>query len=176
MKNATFVKITNVSEVKEDKNDVNYKTFRAKENNHIMMFDPAAGKEVSVLNPAARETGVNQWEKSYDSSLKGQSDPFYDAKIGDRLAGAIVTRSCPEYGIVDEESGEERTVDSYTTVVFGDTSDEQAFEIAILKAFKRNSHDLAGLPQEQIILDAVEEEATEEYLEETEEEPADAEA
>ena len=159
-----FVTVSSISEVKEDKNDVNYKTFRVREESYLTSFDAQTQKVISILNPAAKETGENQWEESYDSSLNGAPDKFYNAKVGQKLAGAIVSRPVPTYEIGPDDNGEMKSVDSYTCAVFGNTADEAAFELAIIKTFKRKNHPLDGLPEEQIILDAVEDDAAIEEL------------
>lgn len=171
MKTMKFLKVTNVSEVKEDKNDVAYKTLRAKAEAFFMIHDPETNKMERVLNPAAKETAFNQWEKSYDSKLNGAPDAAYEAKVGSRLAGTIVTRKVPSYEITDSDSGEVKTVDSYTTAVFGDTSEEEAFEIATLATFKRNGHEIDGEAAVNINLEAVAtEESSDSYSEENTEE------
>ena len=56
----------------------------------------------------------------------------HDLKLGDRIAGRIVTRRVAPYDIG------ERAVDTASVIVAGDTNDPEEFQIEIERAFKRN--------------------------------------
>jgi hypothetical protein len=86
---------------------------------------------------------------------------MYDAEVGEKVPGAIVSRPVAEYEI------DGRPVSSYSTVVLGMTN-EPGFEAQVRAAFKSAGHDLeeeVSAPVERVsavqktILDPVEEDA-----------------
>lgn len=134
-----LVKI-NQSEVKQDKNDRNYRTVTFSE---VVMMKTPFGE---VLKPASqtRTASVNRYEKSYlnDKEQPGYSDSIFDPKNPAKsglFQGEIVSAIVEPYDIVDTRTGEVKVVDKYTTVVFGD-SDSPAFKSEIRAAFKAQGH------------------------------------
>ena len=134
-----LVKI-NQSEVKQDKNDRNYKTVTFSE--VVMMKTPFG----DVLKPSSqtRTRSVNCYEKSYlnEKEQPGYSDSIFDPRNpakGGLFQGEIVSAMVEPYDIVDTRTGEVKVVDKYTTLVFGD-SDSPAFKAEIRAAFKSQGH------------------------------------
>lgn len=148
----SFLQVTKVSEVLVDKNGKNYKRISTKPLAGTMI-DPTSGEVVPVIDMTAREVSFNQYEENY---LDESTDPAYNAPIGSLLPGAIISKSVEDYSFTNNE-GDEINASTYTTAVFGDTSDEKLFQANIFAAFRRAEHMLEGDPQSEI---TVEEEAS----------------
>lgn len=105
-----------VSDIKQDKNGRNYKTFRLQGLNKKKEIH--GGIEIEVKVPG-RKVSINQYEENY---LNGEPDTFYNASVGDYLGVEIYTaQNLEAYEIPDAETGEVREV---TTFTFGITRGE----------------------------------------------------
>jgi len=140
----SFLQVTKVGEVVQDKNGMNYKRLSARPLASSMV-DPMTGEVHPIIDLTAREVSFNQYEENY---LDGSKDPAYDAPIGTLIPGAVVSKSVEDYSFENSE-GETIDASSYTTAVFGDTSDEKLFETAIFAAFRRAEHPLEGDPRSE---------------------------
>lgn len=137
MKNT--LKITAISPVKQDKNKKNYKTIEFSTPSEVLV-DTANGKVAAKALP--RKTSINLYEESY---LNGDMQFGYDAKLGDIFLGDIVTRKVTPYVIEfinTEEETDYRNVDTFSTIVLGDT-EAGNWESLVKSAFKSRGHDLA---------------------------------
>ena len=128
-----------------DKNGKNYNRLTVKPLAGAIV-NPITGEFVPVIDMKARTGSFNQYEESY--LLEGQSDLAFEAKAGTLLPGAIVTRSVPPYSFENKE-GEEIHAETYTTIVFGDTTQVEVFENAVKAAFKSNGHDMEDIVIEE---------------------------
>jgi len=138
------------SEVKQDKNGRSYKTVSFSEQR---MVDTPFGKMV-LPTSQSRTTKINRYAQSYLNGEPeiGFNDPIFNQSNpakGGWFLGSIETRKVNEYDITSDD-GNVRAVDTYTTVVFGD-SDSPAFESLVNSAFKSRGHEIAGLTQQQTV-------------------------
>ena len=128
------------SEVKQDKNTRNYRTITFGE---VRFIETPFGKMV-VPASQARTTKINCYENNYLGKMDvGYSDPIFNQSNpanGGWFAGSIETREVEGYDIPTADGGV-RTVNTYTTVVFGDT-DSPAFESAVKSAFSSKGHNV----------------------------------
>jgi len=113
-----FVKIDNISDVMEDKNGRNYKSFSLSSGSTRNVKDENTGK-VYPLKSVGKSTTVNSWEKTY---LDDSKHWMYDLKVGDLLDGTIYTASVAPY-IIEDEDGNTREVSTYTGFVLGFETD-----------------------------------------------------
>lgn len=126
--------------VKQDKNGRNYKTVTFTER---VMMNTAFGPLPKPLNQC-RSTSVNQYEENY----LGAKDPAYSSPIfnernpqaGGYFEGKIETRNVAEYDI-EARDGAIRTVNTYTTVVLGDTT-SPAWENVVKSVFRSRGHEV----------------------------------
>lgn len=133
-----IVKKISESDVKTDKNDNNYKSV-AFSTNGVEIIDGVQVFTTPKIN------SVNLFEKSYLPSNKGAEDFGYSQAIGSAFLGDIVTMKVQTpYSIPDAKvEGGERIVDTYTTVVFGDTSAAN-WETVVRSAFRSKGHPIEG--------------------------------
>ena len=128
------------SEIKNDKNQRPYKTVTFGE---VRFIDTPFGKMV-VPATQARTTKINCYENNYlGKQDPGYADPIFNQSNpsnGGWFAGSIETRNVEGYDIPTADGGV-RTVNTYTTVVFGDT-DSPAFESAVKSAFSSKGHNV----------------------------------
>jgi hypothetical protein len=144
------------SEVKMDKNGRPYKTVSFTER---AMLNTPFGPMPKPLSQC-RTTKINQYEENY----LGQPDPAFNAPIfnernpqaGGYFEGKIETRNVAEYDITDSK-GDTRTVNTYTTVVLGDTT-SPAWDNLVTQAFKSRGHEVVA--PANIVLQTVEVEET----------------
>lgn len=135
----TIVK-TSQSELKKDKNNRNYKTVSFSE---IKFVETPFGK---LLLPASQSktTKINCYENSYLNKMDiGYADSIFNANnpsLGGWFAGSIETREVVAYDITSAD-GSTKTVNTYTTVIFGDT-DSPAYESLVKSAFKSRGHEV----------------------------------
>lgn len=115
----------------------------------------------------------NCWETSYIGNLTEQEAfkaPIYNGNPaqGGVFLGDIVTREVPEYEI----DGMPRN--TYTAVVFGNTTNAEAFELEVKRTFMSAGHNLAYLEskapdmypiQEKVVEKVIETEKTQEEVE-----------
>jgi len=140
MANSNFVIKTAESELKQDKNERNYKTVTFTE--AVMMQTPWG----LVPKPSTQcvSTKINCYEENY----LGKEDPGYNDQIfdpqnpslGGIFMGAIPQRQVEEYEIVSSD-GTVRQVEVYKTVVFGDTT-SPSWENTVKSAFRSRGHEV----------------------------------
>ena len=143
----SVVKKVAESKVKSDKNGRAYKTCTFSKLTKREVIVPGVGK--ILVDDQARETSVNLYEERYlDNKMDYGFNTPVNTATESYLLGDIVTRKVAPYAInsVDRTTGEvtERMVDTFTTVVFGDTSDAAAFEAIIRNTFKSRGHQVAS--------------------------------
>jgi hypothetical protein len=128
------------SEIKNDKNQRPYKTVTFGE---VRFIDTPFGKMI-VPATQARTTKINCYENNYlGKQDPGYADPIFNQSnpaAGGWFAGSIETRNVEGYDIPTADGGV-RTVNTYTTVVFGDT-DSPAFESSVKSAFSSKGHNV----------------------------------
>jgi hypothetical protein len=140
MKNSNFVIKTAESEVKEDRNTRNYKTVTFTE--AVMMQTPWG----LVPKPSTQcvSTKINCYEENYlGKEDAGYNDPVFDPKNpsnGGIFMGAIPQRMVEEYEITSSDGGV-RQVETFKTVVFGDTS-SPSWENTVKAAFRSRGHEI----------------------------------
>jgi hypothetical protein len=137
-----FLAKTAESEVKQDKNGKNYKRVTFTE--VVIMQTPFGPVQKPISQ--SRSNTQNRFEESYlDQKVEtGYADPIFNPKNpsnGGIFQGAIESRNVEEYEIVDTKTGEEKAVDKYTTIVFGDT-DSPTYESLVKSAFKSQGHEV----------------------------------
>lgn len=113
--------------VKQDKNGKNYKnvlfsTFNMEERN-------MGGRKI-MIKTHSKTSSFNAYEESY---LDSKPEYGWDAKEGDYLFVAQVTRDVEPYHIPDQQTGELREINSYTARIPGV---ENPTEAQIRAAFK----------------------------------------
>lgn len=137
---AKFIIKTAESVVKEDKNQRKYKT---------VTFTEAGFMETPwglVQKPTAQcvSTSVNCYENNYlDKMDLGWSEPIFNPKNpanGGIFEGAIEQRNVKEYNITSAD-GTVRQVDTYKTVVFGNT-ESPSWESTVKSAFKSRGQEV----------------------------------
>jgi len=137
---SNFVIKTAESELKEDRNTRNYKTVTFTE--AVMMQTPWG----LVAKPSTQcvSTKINCYEQNYlGKEDPGYNDPIFDARnpsAGGIFMGAIPQRMVEAYEIVSAD-GSVREVESYKTVVFGDTA-SPSWENTVKAAFKSRGHEV----------------------------------
>lgn len=124
--------VVKVSEERQDKNGRNYKVITFQSPQHKEVVDQTTG-EITLVRVQARRSSITRYQESY---LDDQMHYMYDAEMGEKVPGAIVTRSVDEYEI------DGRPVSTYSTVVLGMTN-EPAFDAAIDAAFRSAGHNIA---------------------------------
>ncbi len=132
-----MLQVTAVSEVRQDVNTNDFKRITVKPLAGTYT-DPATGEVHPIIDMNAREVSFNQYKESY---LDGSMDPAYNAPIKTLIPGAIISKSVEDYSFTNLE-GEVIEASSYTTAVFGDTTDVKLFESNIFAAFRRAKHQL----------------------------------
>lgn len=126
-----------ISEVKQDKNNRDYKTISLRNPTKVSMVDEESG-EIFTAHIPAKTAKINAYQESY---LDGTPSFLYDLESGAKVLGEIVTREVEQYEIVNEKGT--RAVDSYSTPVFGN-SDDSLWESNVTKAFRSAGHPLPG--------------------------------
>jgi hypothetical protein len=135
-----FIIKTAESAVKTDKNTKNYKT---------VTFTEAGFMETPwglVQKPTAQclSTSINCYEESYLGKMDlGWSEPIFNPKnpaAGGIFEGSIEQRNVKEYNITSAD-GTVRTVETYKTVVFGNT-DSPSYENTVKAAFKSRNQEV----------------------------------
>jgi len=124
--------VVKVSEERQDKNGRNYKVITFQSPQHKEVVDQTTG-EITLVRVPARRSSITRYQESY---LDDQMHYMYDAEMGEKVPGAIITRSVDEYEI------DGRPVSTYSTVVLGMT-DDSAFDAAIDAAFRSAGHNIA---------------------------------
>lgn len=107
--------VIGISELRQDKNDRNFKVLRLQ---GLTETEEVIGGKSYTIKNRGKKVSLSQWEESY---LNGEPDAFFDAQEGDMLAVEIWTAQTEPYDITDEDTGEVRSVTSYTfPVIRGD--------------------------------------------------------
>ena len=99
--------VVKVSEERQDKNGRNYKLITFQSPQHKEVVDVTTG-EITLVRMPARTSSITRYEESY---LDDKMQYMYDAAVGGKIPGAIVTRKVNEYEI------DGNPVSRYTTVV-----------------------------------------------------------
>jgi len=161
--------VTGISDEKTDKNGMPYVTVSVSQPSRKRITDEATG-ESYIVKTKARSTAFNAWKHSYlevagiakdlgkeiealkpNEYADAKPDFAYTLEEGDRVEGDIITREVEPYSIVNEETGEEREVDTYSCAVLGNTSDA-SFKNLIKQTFNRNGHEvLEGAVDDAVI-------------------------
>ena len=142
---ANIVKKTAESEVKQDKNKREYKLITFGETRFVK--NPFGPGEIMVPDSQSRSTRTVVYKETYlDNKMGiGYNDPIFNIKnpqAGGWALGSIETRECEPYEITGTD-GTVRTVNTFTTIVFGDT-DSPAFESSVRSSFKSKGHPVNG--------------------------------
>lgn len=125
--------VTEVSDMRQDKNGRNYKLVTFQGPQHVEIVDETTG-EILLVRVPARTSSMTRYEESY---LDDKAHYMFDAVVGEKVPGAIVTREVPAYEI------DGRATTSYSTIVLGMTN-EPSFEAKVRAAFKSAGHILEG--------------------------------
>jgi len=145
---AKFIVKTAESAVKSDKNTRKYKT---------VTFTEAGFMETPwglVQKPTAQcvSTSVNCYEENYLGKMDlGWSEPIFNPKnptAGGIFEGSIEQRNVREYNITSAD-GTVRTVDTYKTIVFGN-SDSPSYESTVKAAFKSRGQEIVETSMAEI--------------------------
>lgn len=131
----TLIQKVSETEVKKDKNGKNYKTVYFSKIAKQLVHHPLLGDV--VVDVPAKPSGINVYEASY---LDESKQFGYDLAIGQYAMGDIVTKTVPEYEITSK-TGEVRTVNTYTTVVFGDDTKDN-WNNVVKQAFLSKGHSI----------------------------------
>ena len=124
-----LIQVTDVSEEKQDKNGRIYKNVEFTNPNKVTAVDETTGEIVEVRVEGARAS-IPRYKEDY---LRDKQHFMFDAKIGEKTPGMVVTLPVRPYTIG------EHTVNTYSTVVFGDTN-ALLWRTRVLNAFRRNGH------------------------------------
>ena len=123
--------VVKVSEDRQDKNGRNYKLVTFQSPNKQEIVDETTG-EITIVRVPARRSVLTRWEESY---LDDQMHYMFDAEVGEKVPGKIVTRTVGEYLIDD------MPVNRYTAVVLGMTSDP-GLQAEIERTFRSSGHEI----------------------------------
>ncbi len=131
----SMLDIVNVSEVREDKNGRSYVnvTVKGDEKQYITLPN---GTVIEAHVPA-RQSAVNAYENNY----LDQQDFAWGKPVGTKVLGAIVTKTVAPYEIKGSDDVV-RTVTTYSCPVFGNTNNQEEFEVATARAFASGGHPL----------------------------------
>lgn len=132
------------TEIRQDKNGRSYK--------HVVLtgleeesFVLPSGKVITATKPVTPSAVIG-----YEENYLGNQDFTWTLSKGKTVFGAIVTRNVPAYEITGQD-GVTRTVNTYKSVVFGDTRDTVAFEAEVRRTFKAAGHNLDYAEAVQIV-------------------------
>tara|TARA_R110001606_G_scaffold1789_4_gene6871 strand:+ start:1191 stop:1607 length:417 start_codon:yes stop_codon:yes gene_type:complete len=127
-----YLEIVNKGEIKtSEKINKNYRTVSVREN-QMSQFTKPDGTQ-GIAKGVAKTGTIVVWENRWDD---GFNDLGYDETVGSYLMGSVVRRKVLPYALPDGQ-----VVNSYKTVVLGDTTDP-SFELNIDRAFKRANHEI----------------------------------
>lgn len=137
----SIISVSGISKVKEDKNKKSYKTVEFSTPSTVSHIDMETG-ELIKLRVQPKRTAINLYEESY---LDSNPQFGWDFQLGERTFGDVVTRKVTPYQIptLDKDGipTGSRTVDTSTTVVFGD-SEAANWESLVKNAFKSRGHEI----------------------------------
>lgn len=141
MPNLLDVKST---EIRTDKNNrqYNYVVLSGQEQESFVL---PTGKVITAIKPVTSSAVIG-----YEENYLGNQDFAWNLKAGQTVFGAVVTRTVPAYDITGQD-GVIRTVNTYKTIVFGDTRDTAAFEAEVRRVFKSAGHNLDYAEAVQIV-------------------------
>ncbi|KKN88700.1 hypothetical protein LCGC14_0245910 [marine sediment metagenome] len=136
-------------EVLKDKTKVDYAKLGILEERGEKVTDPVTGEQY-FAHSDPKKTSFNAWSKKpWDKEGEASPDLGYNLEVGQRILGSVVTRRVTPYDMpVDPDSGEIRSVDTYSCLVKGDTDNAEEFEIAIERQFRANNHPLPSIEEE----------------------------
>ena len=133
MQNTHLIKVVGVSEERLDKNEQIYKLVEFSNPTEMPVVDENTG-EFEIVRVNAKRCSINRYKESY---LNGKQEFLFDAKVGEKTPGMVVTHPVEPYTI------EDKIVDSYSTVVFGDTNSVM-WKAWVIQAFKNAGHPIKG--------------------------------
>lgn len=137
------LKVAAISEVKQDKNQNNFRTFTLETGDGAELQTGLDGRPRIVAVPTETVGGVNLYEKSYLPSNNGKPDFGYTSALGTHLRGFIVRRQVEPYTIPANGNSPARTVNTYRTAILGvDSTDFAAVTRAIAATFKSRGHEV----------------------------------
>ncbi len=139
MKETNLIRVTSVSDELKDKNERTYKSVEFSNPEKVTVVDESTGEVVTVRQDPKR-CKVNRYQENY---LNGREDFLFDANVGERTPGMVVTQLVEPY-----EINNERIVDSYTAVIFGN-SNSPLFKNQIRNAFANQNHPLKKVLSEE---------------------------
>ncbi len=138
MKN--YLKVTAVSAPKQDDGEKQqHRTYKTIEFATPDKIEIAPGM---FAKTEPKVTSINLYEKSY---LDDKMQFGYDSKVGEFILGDIVTRKVRAYEIPAEGTKPARTVNTYSTVVLGDST-SGSWESKVASTFKSKGHELDNTP------------------------------
>lgn len=143
MKTPSLLKVVKIIETNEkgqplvDKNGKEYKRISVQTNGSKVITDEQ-GNNIKI-KVAPRESSFHAYKESYLPS--GKMEFGYDFLVGDLVAGDIVKRKVVPYTIVNEETGEEKTVNIASVIVLGEDNSDN-WETLVLSAFKQRGFEL----------------------------------
>lgn len=109
-------------------------------------FMEVAGVGNVEVEQKVRVQPINVYEKSYLPSDKGAPQYGYNHKVGGFVFGDIVTAKVAPYPLPRKQkdgSFKDEMVDTYTTVVFGNSASEE-WDSCVSRAFRSAGHPLAS--------------------------------
>jgi|TARA_R110000851_G_scaffold36063_1_gene94388 hypothetical protein len=126
-----LLQVTAVSEVKEDKNEREYKTVTISESPKYATLPN--GVQVAIKSKL-KSTSVNAYKNNY----LDEQDMLWDSVNGSYVEGSLVSRNVTPYSITSTRNNVEttRTVTSASVPVFADAT-SATFETEVARAFKQ---------------------------------------
>lgn len=138
MKNSQILEVTNVRTSTPEGNplkDKNGREYRVVEFSTPSTQYMTIGNRQIPVKVEPKTTAVTRYKESY---LNDKAQFGFDIKVGEFVLGDIATRQVEEYTIISKD-GTERAVNTYSTVVFGDSADA-GWEAKVKIAFKSAGH------------------------------------
>jgi hypothetical protein len=133
----SLLTVVAVSDSRTDKNGKTYRMVTLQNPVYKTTVDPSTGEIRTILTPALKASHT-----AYDESyLDGTPEWLCSAKPGDLVEGRVEKRAVEQYEFTGRD-GDQRLANSYTSVVFGDTT-QANWEDLVKAAFERNGHKLA---------------------------------
>ena len=149
--------------VRESKDGRNFKECDMRAVEVKTIKNPLTGKEVQMVSPI-RAPKMIVWERDHDS-IGGKPNPEYPSCVKNAVKmGKVVTRNVEEYPITKmvKEEGSEELVEkttlhsTYSCPVFGNTQDEDGFNQAIIREFKRRDKVIVNeLPTQEPAIETI---------------------
>jgi hypothetical protein len=139
--NPEFLTVTRLGEIKADKNGREYRQVFFK-GNDVRYIQLPNGKFITAKQEV-KETSINAYSKTY---LDDKPSFAWGLNVNDVVLGSVVTREVMPYDITDQRTGEVRTVNTYSRIVFGDTT-SPAYNAAVKREFSSQGHPVVEAEQ-----------------------------